>query len=99
MAIDQINLEDVGINNPNLFSGFWQSMPPELLSQLNFILKLGLILLIASIFYIVFMILIKFFSFIFGSSETRKLKKISEQLEDLIKILNKGKNKEKKQKN
>ena len=89
--IDKVNtggLGDLGISPDNLFSAFWSTMPAEYASKFSLMLDLGIGLLIAGIIYIGFILLIKFFSALFGA---RKLKKISLQLDEVVYLLGKNK--------
>ena len=87
------SIDDLGIDNSQLFSDFWKSMPSELLNQLDLIFNLGKVLLIITMVYISIMILIKLLSLIFGSKESRRLNTITKQLDEVIKILSKEKTK------
>ena len=81
------------LNTDQIISSFWKNMPPELSSQFHLITQLTAVLVGISIVYIFISILIKLFQAIFGTREARKLKNISEQLDQIISFLDKGKSK------
>ena len=91
MTIPTISELDGGINTSELYSGFWNSIPPELLDKINFMLDIGLIILVVWLVYIGALLLIKLISLFFGTKESRKLGRISEQLDEIIGLLKKGK--------
>lgn len=89
---DNVLKEGSDILDPNkILSSFWDSIPSQLNNQINLIVKLGRILLIFSIAYIFILILIKMIGFLFGSKETRILKRINGQLDEVISLMKKGK--------
>lgn len=95
------------VNPTDIFSGMWATLPPEILSRISLISQLGKIVFILIIVYIILLILLKIIGFFQGS---RRLNKISKNLEsvneklgeiaDLLKnVREKGKVSEKKSKN
>ena len=86
-------IDDVGIDSGDLFSGFWDSIPPELMSKLDIMLDLSIIVLIASGIYFSILLIGKLFRLIFGSRERKVLLSIDKKLEEIVKKLNKGKHK------
>lgn len=97
MAIPEYSELSGGLNVSDLYSGMWKSLPPEVLDKFSLVIDLGIALLAVSIAYFVILIIVKLMSFIFGSRESRRLKKISEQLDEVIGLMNtKGKKKSEK---
>ena len=66
------------INPTDIFSGMWSNLPPEILSRIDLISKLGGIAVVLVIVYLVVLILIKIAGFFQGS---RRFNKISKNLE------------------
>lgn len=83
-------LESIANNTSELFSGFWESLPEKIMTQLDFLFFLIRIVLILTIAYFAILILIHLLKFIFGSGETRILRKINNNLEEIIAILKGG---------
>lgn len=88
----RFNLDNIGVNSTNVLSSFWSSIPEKLANQIDFIIKLLMIAAALGIVYLAIVLFIKIFGVIFGSRETRRLKKISGQLEEIIEILKMNKN-------
>lgn len=81
------------LNISDISQGLWQNLPPELLEKIGFFLDLGSAAMLVFIIYFAIVILTKIFILIFGTRESRMLKKICEQLNDIISILKKTKKK------
>lgn len=94
-SADQLNELVNSLDPSQLFSGFWNSMPPEYTNRFELMLDLGVGLLIAGLVYLAILVLIKLFTGFFG---VRKLKKISKQLDEIIYLLSKDKGKLSKEK-
>ena len=80
-----------GFNMSEVYQGLWNSLPSNISNNLDIALELGAILIIASIIYLVIMVIIKIIGLFFGSKEARRLKLISQQLDEIISLLKKRK--------
>ena len=85
-----------GFNMSEVYRGLWDSLPSSMSNNLDTAMELGVILIIASIIYLVIVVIIKIIGLFVGSSETRRLKGISQQLDEIISILKKKSKKEEK---
>ena len=83
-----INPELAGeLNVSEMYSGIWSSLPPEMLEKINLLFDLSAAILVIAAAYFVILILVKLISFIFGSSESKRLKRISGQLDEVIELM------------
>lgn len=105
MAIPLAPELGMDINTSQLYSGLWGSIPPAISEKIDFMLNLGIWVLIAGIAYFVILFVIKIMGFIFGLRKDRNLKKISEnleiankRLEEITGLLGKKKGKEENEK-
>lgn len=85
--------ENVGVNTSEIFQGVWENIPHELFERIEFFLDLGSAALLAFIIYLAIVILIKVLSLFFGTKESRILKRISLQLDEILNLFKKSKHK------
>ncbi len=88
MAVD--NFPEIDINTSDIYNSIWNSIPKEFLDKINLLLNIGKIVAILIIVYFALLIIGKIFVFIFGNRESRILKKISGQLEEILELIKRG---------
>jgi len=89
--VSDYNIPEVGLNLTELYNSFWKSLPKELLDNIDFLLSIGKIVMIFVAIYFILLLIGMILKWIFGSRESRNLKRISEQLDEIIRLLHKGK--------
>jgi len=101
MAIPLAPELGMDINASEIYSDLWSTIPPAISEKIDFMLNLGIWVLVAGIAYFVILFVIKIMSFIFNLRKDRNLKKISEnleiankRLEEITGLLSKKKGKE-----
>lgn len=87
MAGEEILGQEIALNMSEAYASLWDSLPPTIMNNLDKIVELGVILIIASIAYLTIIILIKIIGFFVGSREARRLNKIGGQLDEIIALL------------
>ena len=87
-----------GFNMSEVYRGLWDSLPNSMSNNLDTAMELGVILIIASIVYLAIVVIIKIIGLFVGSSEARRLKGISKQLDEIISLLKKNKSKKEEKK-
>lgn len=84
MALENVGKQD--IITKEILSSVWDSMPPELMHKLELTINLGIALIVASITYLAIILLITLIKWIFGTRETNMLKKINNNLEEILNL-------------
>jgi hypothetical protein len=97
MVLEEVSAQsigDLGVNTSELYSGLWDSVPPEIIGNLGRVTELAAIVLLVTIAYFAVLLIIKLVRFFFGSKESRVLVKINSNLEEILGLLRKGRHKE-----
>jgi len=84
------NLPEININTSDIYNSIWNSIPREFLDKINLLFNIGKIIAILIIVYFALLIIGKISVFIFGNRESRILKKISRQLEEILELMKRG---------
>ena len=88
MAVN--NIPNIGINTSDIYNSIWKSIPKEFLDKIDLLFNIGKIIAILIVVYFALLIIGKIFIFIFGNRESRILKRISGQLDEIIELMKRG---------